>query len=111
MRIKSLSLGFGALVGALLVLASFWFLSPDGRYQESRFTFDHAGLPISGRLIQPLGEQQGPLDCVVLVHGDGAMTYDAHGFLAPHFAFFLRKRTCAFYRGISLALKVLKAIG
>jgi len=94
MRIKPLSLGFGAVVGALLVLASFWFLSPDGRYQETAFVFQHDGLPISGRLIQPLGKQQDPMDCVVLVHGDGAMNYDAHGFFVPHFAFFAQKDMC-----------------
>ncbi len=93
MRIKSLPLGFGVLLALLLVLASFWFLSPDSSYEETAFAFNHEGQPIKGKLIRPLGSKIGPIDCVVMVHGDGPMTYDAHGYFAPFF-FFTQRNIC-----------------
>lgn len=94
MRIKSLPLGFGVLLALLLVLASFWFLSPDSSYVETAFVFNHEGQPIKAKLIKPLGSKIGPIDCVVMVHGDGAMTYDAHGYFAPYFSFFTERNNC-----------------
>jgi len=96
MHIKHVSLGVSALVGALLLVLCFWFLSPDSSYRQADLTFDFRGVTVSGKLVLPAVEHNEPLDCMVFVHGDGAMPYDGYGYFAPYFSQFARQEMCSF---------------
>lgn len=95
MHIKHVSLGVSALVGAILLALCFWFLSPDSSYRQADLSFDFRGVRVSGKLILPTAHKE-LLDCVVFVHGDGAMPYDGYGYFAPYFSQFAQQDMCSF---------------
>ncbi|MCZ4273852.1 alpha/beta hydrolase family protein [Maritalea porphyrae] len=95
MRFKHISIGAGAILGVVLLMLTFLFLLPDQRYSENDFRFDFRGTEIAGKLILPLVPTNGPIDCLVFVHGDGAMSFDGTGYFEPYFSHFAQKGMCA----------------
>ncbi len=91
---KRFSFGLGAVVGLLLLVLSFLFLSPDQSYSQSDFQFHHDGQRVSGSLILPRDAKNEPRDCVVFVHGDGAMDREGLGYFAPYFSHFAERGMC-----------------
>jgi len=96
MRMKYVSVGAGALFGALLLVVGFLVLSPDATYQEADLSFEFEGTQIVGKLILPTGTRNDPIDCMVFVHGDGAMNFDGLGYFPPYFSHFANKNMCSF---------------
>ena len=82
---KRFSFGLGAAVGLLLLVLSFLVLSPDQSYSQSDFQFHHDGKLVAGSLILPRDAKDEPRDCVVFVHGDGAMDREGLGYFRAIF--------------------------
>jgi len=96
MNLRRTTFGFGAVLGLALILLAVWFLPVNSRYAEHEVRFEFDGYDISGKLVLPLGKQTKSIDCLVLVHGDGAMTHDSFGYYAPYFSHFAEQGFCSF---------------
>ncbi|WP_170336165.1 alpha/beta hydrolase family protein [Ruegeria arenilitoris] len=68
---------FIAFLGCLLLLQGAW---SDAAGTE-RLNFRHSDDTLAGRLLLP--ETPGPHPAVILVHGDGALRWDAYGYYKP----------------------------
>ncbi|MGJ8529583.1 alpha/beta hydrolase family protein [Maritalea sp.] len=96
MKLRHISFGAGALVGLVLLALTIWFLVPDTRTRAQEISFEFEGKRVVGKMMLPLKAQTEPINCLVFVHGDGAMPYDGLGYFDPYFSQFAEQGWCSF---------------
>lgn len=86
--------GGSAVFGVVLVVLAFVFLSPDVGHATKQIEFRFDDKQVVGQIALPQNYAGTPIDCVVLVHGDGAMDRKAFGYFDPYFSQFAENGWC-----------------
>lgn len=91
---RRITIGASAVLGLVLVLVALVFWVPDAGYAAREFKFEYKGETIVGQISLPPQHESGPLDCIVIVHGDGEMDRAAFGYFDPYFSQFAEQGWC-----------------
>ncbi len=86
--------GTSAVFGVVLVALAFVFLSPDAVHATRQIEFDFQENQVAGQITLPQNYDGEPIDCIVFVHGDGAMDRGAFGYFDPYFSTFAQQGWC-----------------
>ncbi|MCF4099532.1 alpha/beta hydrolase family protein [Maritalea mediterranea] len=92
---RRVALGASAVLGLVLVVLAFVFWVPDAGYATKPFSFTYEDQKIAGQITlpnSPVGDQP---NCIVFVHGDGAMDREAFGYFDPYFSQFAEQGWCS----------------
>ncbi len=86
--------GTSAVLGLVLVVLAFVFLSPDVGHATKPIEYKFQDKLVTGHVTLPTDYDGQSIDCIVLVHGDGAMDRSAFGYFDPYFSQFAENGWC-----------------